>query len=1141
MKTGCRATHTECSLKWLVFHLVGGIEICMSDRWPSVRCLLFAAVLIIPSGLCSRADETVAVTTKPVVASKSVQAALHEIFADQHCPESALSICRRAEQMAETEQYDYLFRQVFPMTDPEAVQVPTVRIVIDFTPTNPAPPVASGNLSSGTRISTGGQLVSPALALVEAAEASGKLDELLNHLETVPENNFLSQKNRAALIVMVYSRQGDQQKAIEELERFCKLSLQPQSDDNISRASEMVVSEACQKLPGAAELLLSTIENIVTRHKQANSYVPWYRQVRSRQSLYSGVARKAASEKIPSASLWASAPAVSQFTRGTGIPASQWVQSSGRVANIVSHGDDYLYFAIPMRGEFQLECDVSAFNWAEARPCVAAQWVSPVYDHKNYELGNLRVTHQWRPIAPPLTRTFESLHMRSGVTEQQITTTVNGRVIHQHELPANHDPWVALRSGAMQEGWASNVRITGTPEIPETIEMTATTELESWVPYCDGGVGDHWLPIDGGGMQSLRISEAVGSPAVVASPEIAPAETTSDIDPEYLEEAIFYNRPMVEDGTIEYEFFYREGQLNAHPALDRLCLLMKPDGIRVHWLTDGKYERTELAPDNETIEPKNRLLPDNLPLMNNAWNQVRFSLQGDTIEVSLNSRPVYRRQLESTNHRRFGFFHFAEQEELLVRNVRWMGSWPKSLPDIAQQSLAILETEFLDSNNDHLAASYQHDFVADGLPEEDITFIQGALDKNFVVTDQGVVSTIVGPGGYRTATVAPRIAVEGDFDITAEYSNFASRPSLKGSSSLLLVAFLQNKASGEYYITRRHMVPSAGSLQHIVQCVVVSNVGDNSKREYFATKNVEERSGRLRLSRRGTKMYYLSSEGDSPNFRLMGVHECAQDPVQMDGIRLVNQIHEIGESQVVWKNIAVRAERLIGPDKGALDVRLVKLNEDRDVLPIRVGYDFQSKPPSESALFRWGDNRPWNKDLRGLPILASGTLNWTSSGIKTQQPIVGDFDIRVEFDEIQLKTPQKGQGSGVFLQIDFTDEKKTQISAIFNVTDTGINEFDSQIRINDASGKPTYRNLGRRNTSSASSLRIARRGTTITVLSQASSDAEERFVSEFEANDTAVSDVKFHVHTGGPVGNSQVTLKTLNIKASFYEPASTEP
>jgi hypothetical protein len=1042
--------------------------------------------------------------------------------------------------MAAEEQFDYLFRMVFPTTVPEAVQLPTVRIVIDFTPTDPAPPFASDSPSSGTRISTGGQLVSPALALVEAAEAAGKLDELLNHLETVPENNFLSQKNRAALIVVVYTRQGEQQKAIEELERFCQVSLQPQPDDNIFRAAEMVVSEACRKLPGAAELLMSTIENIVTRHKQANSYVPWYRQVRSRQSLYTAVANKEAGETMVSDSRWTSAPAMSQFTRGTGIPASQWVQSSGRVTNTVSHGDDYLYFAIPMRGAFQVECDLSAFNWSEVRPCVAAQWVSPVYDHKNFELGNLRVTHQWRPIAPPLTRISDSLHMRSKVTDQQITTSVNGRVIHQHELTANHDPWVALRSGAMQEGWASNVRITGTPEIPATIEMTATTELESWVPYCDGGVGYHWMPVDGGGIRSMRTSEAVESPAAVSSPEAATGETTSDMQREYREEAIFYNRPMLEDGAIEYEFFYRDGQFNTHPALDRLCLLMKPDGIRVHWLTDGKYERTELAPDNETVEPKNRLLPDNLPLMNAAWNQVRFSLQGDIIELSLNSKPVYRRELESTNQRRFGFFHFAEQEELLVRNVRWTGSWPKSLPEISQQSLAILDTEFLDSNNEHLAASYQHDFAADGLSEEGMTFIHGALDKNFVVTDQGAVSTIVGTGGYRNATVAPRFSVEGDFDITAEYSDFAGQPSLKGSSSLMLVAFLQNKASEEYYITRRHMIPSPGSLQHIVQCVVVSNVGENSKREYFATKNVEEQSGRLRLARRGTKMYYLTSEGDSPNFRLMGTHDCPKDPVQMDGIRLVNQIHEVGESQVVWKNISVRAERLTGPSLGASDVRLVKLNEDRELLPIHVSYDFQNKPPSESALFRWGDKRPWNKGLRGLPILASGTSNWTSSGIKTQQPLVGDFDIRVAFDEIQLKTPQKGQGTGVFLQLDFTDEKKTQISAIFNLTDSGIYEFDSQIRINDRSGKPTYRNTGRRNTSSASSLRIARRGTTVTVISQASPEANDLIVSEFEANDTAVSDVKVHVHTGGPVGNSEVTFKSLDIKASFYEPLSAE-
>lgn len=63
----------------------------------------------------------------------------------------------------------------------------------------------------------------------------------------------------------------------------------------------------------------------------------------------------------------------------------------------------------------------------------------------------------------------------------------------------------------------------------------------------------------------------------------------------------------------------------------------------------------------------------------------------------------------------------------------------------------------------------------------------------------------------------------------------------------------------------------------------------------------------------------------------------------------------------------------------------------------------------------------------------------------------------------------------------------------------------------------------------------------VTVISQASPEADDLIVSEFEANDTAVSDVKLHVHTGGEVGNSQVTLKSLDIKARFYEPVGVEP
>lgn len=1108
----------------------------MRDRWQSVRYLFFAAVLLIPPGHCSSEDATVAVTTKPVVASQSVQAALHEIFADQHCPESALSICDRARLMAPEERYDYLFRQIFPVTAPEAKQVPTVRIVIDFTPTDPAPPVSDFISPQGRRLASGGQLISPALDLVEVAEEVGKLDELLNHLQTMPQNNLLSRKNRAALLGMLQARKGENDLALRELEGVAQLCSQPQPDDEVFRAAELVVCEACRKVPGAEEFLLGVIENVVNRVKQTNSKLPWFRQFRSQQSTFTAPVVTESSDSSAAALQWTSASAMSSFTRGSGIPSSRWLLGAGRATNTSSHGDDYLYFAIPMQGQFQLECDASAFNWMETRPFVAGQWVSPVYNHTSFDLGNIRVEHPRRPIAPPLTRITDSLHMRSSVAQKQLTTTANGRVIHQHQLPANHDPWVALRNGAMQEGWASNVRITGTPEIPRTIEMAATSELESWLPYSDGSVGSHWLPVEGGGIRGQRSSAEIDSLEEVSDEAIG--EVASDINQE---EAIFYHRPMLEDGTIEYEFFYREGQQNTHPAIDRLCFLMKPDGIRVHWLTDGKFDRTELVPENETVELQNRLLPNTLPLMNEAWNQVQLTLKGDTVELSLNTKPIYRRQLESTNQRRFGFFHFADQEELLVRNVRWTGSWPRSLPDVTQQPLAIPEAEFLDRENTHLTALFQHDFVADGLPEEGMAFIHGAVDKNFTATNQGVVCTIAGTGGYRNATLAPRLSAEGDFDIIAEYDHFESEPPLKGSSSLMLVAFLQNSTNDECFVTRRHMSHTPENQQQILQCAVVSKTGDTVKRDYFATKTLEDRSGRLRLSRRGTKFYYLSAEGNSPNFRLWGTRDCTKDPVQLDGIRLVSQIHEIGQTKVVWKNLSVRAERLSGPALGEKDARLVKLNEERDALPIHKVYDFANEPPSVSALYRWGDNRPWNPDLRGLPILAAGTTNWTSSGITTRQPIVGDFDIQTEFADVQLVTPEKGQGTGVFFQVDLTDVKQTQISAIFNLTDTGSYEFDSQLRTNDESGKPTYRNSGRRNATSASSLRIARRGTSVTIVTRANPEAEERIISQFEVSNAAVSGAKLLVHTGGPVGNSQVTLKTIDVRANFYEPLFIEP
>lgn len=148
----------------------------------------------------------------------------------------------------------------------------------------------------------------------------------------------------------------------------------------------------------------------------------------------------------------------------------------------------------------------------------------------------------------------------------------------------------------------------------------------------------------------------------------------------YGENAVFYHRPLLEDGTVEYEFYYQPEKFHVHPALDRLCFLLDPKGVQVHRLTDAGADRTGLAPENVTTEPSHRRGPAELPLKRKAWNKLQLTLKGDTVTLHLNGVEVYQRPLESNNQRTFGLFHYTDDAGVRVRNVVYRGDWPKALP-----------------------------------------------------------------------------------------------------------------------------------------------------------------------------------------------------------------------------------------------------------------------------------------------------------------------------------------------------------------------------------------------------------------------------------------------------------------------------
>jgi hypothetical protein len=113
-----------------------------------------------------------------------------------------------------------------------------------------------------------------------------------------------------------------------------------------------------------------------------------------------------------------------------------------------------------------------------------------------------------------------------------------------------------------------------------------------------------------------------------------------DVTGTHQESVLQYQRPIVEDGTIEYEFDYDPGKSLVHPALDRLTFQLGPDGVKVHGMTDAPYDRTGLAPDNARAEPENRRGPETLPLKARAWNKMTLALAGDSLTLTLNGLEI---------------------------------------------------------------------------------------------------------------------------------------------------------------------------------------------------------------------------------------------------------------------------------------------------------------------------------------------------------------------------------------------------------------------------------------------------------------------------------------------------------------------
>ena len=936
--------------------------------------------------------------------------ALHEVFKSDSLRCNTLFVHQKAATRASQERYEFLADWVLPND-----LHPTFRVTAEFGSTNP-PPFAEQPSEMAQRLSPDIVVISPAIDLVDVAKKLGRLNELRERIvsaDVLPDDAQQVYAKATLLFLADVAR-----------EDFDSATL---AFDTVITAAENLDQKSIDFRWPALLMLraaISSSDKNIRRHvtefffsifldlKEYSS--DFQRDVLNDHlrtmfalNVFMGDDGTIGDRKFNAGKQWVPFGYSDSETRGDGRPSARWHSEDGKVQKVTGHEFDYLSFRSPLRGNFEVEGDFTTAQGRKFSFMVAGHRFHTSSNRDSLVVGNFRKYSQQEPLERALTQFKKTARFRAVVKDGTLTQFVNGEPILKKQLPEEHNPWVAIRSWRRSMGTVSDFRITGEPIIPDEINLTGDPELSGWAPYFEGGFGE-----GGGNWQGT--DDGQGGTAIFGKhrPEYAGSE---------VQKLLRYCRPIAEDGTIEYDFFYEEGKVGVHPTLDRLAFLLDPKGVKIHWITDRRYERFMRDPANVSEEPDNRLGASGLPLKEGDWNRVKLDVTGDTIQISLNGQAIYRRELEASNQRTFGFFHYADRTEARIRNVVWRGDWPKQLPAIEHQELADTSLDFLDESRSKLAAHYRHDFRDGTLPDQfDISGLATGLEGSDVGTRQFLD---VHDGAKQLKS---GLRISGDFDITATFQDLELRmdkPRWELRAGLV-IHFNSDVTDvcGVYRSLARNENNRRVSFVH-------SSRPPGKPYTVRGEFEVEEsKSGRLRIARRGSTIYALSSSDDSPNFKLVGQREVTDRPVSIQGLRMTLMSSADSFVGVTWKELDVRAEEISGLPPADQQSVIAALNERRESM-LKRNIDFADLESLVDNFSITASNPPDMKtEPTGIRITTDSAGRNESTVLVSKVPFGQGSDVEWQFDIKELGHPDiPPTKSEIALKVFFTTSVRNNL------------------------------------------------------------------------------------------------------------------
>jgi tetratricopeptide (TPR) repeat protein len=626
-----------------------------------------------------------AITFSTEPANGAQAKARRQQLGERYYSTEARDVVERARKLPPAERYKLLAEWVLPNDSRPSFQLAGTEQPLDVLGSVDKP-----EQPAGRRVMLGSRFEAPCLELVAAAKAAGALDELGERIakaEGDGDQRFI--RSKAAMLAAVRAAQGRDNDAATALKQLIELIKKLPPDANPDdRWPDLVAVLSTLERPALLKPVNDLAQEMNLNLQQSNLqnrpfdnrdwWTRAYRSARARAivaALPEGVTRPFASD--PGLAHWASVPSLNSWSRSQGWGAPHWSYQAGVVTHFPGHSEDFLLFRTPLRGDFEVTCDLRVQGWAEAHVRYGTHQFDLNHDRKKYKVHSaIRPNGRDVTINPPLAASKTTVYQFKMVVKNgTFYAFVDGRELASEKIGENPEPWLMLHCHHQNTGTLTNVQINGKPTIPEKIDLLANDDLGLWQPHLGNVAGGRNYGGEGPGWSKR------GEELFEYGKQPDPPEEGKPVPPRYFpESALYYQRPMIEDGAIEYEFYYNPGKSHVHPMLDRLTFLLEPDGVKLHWLTDGPHEKSGLAFDNAKDEAACRRGPAKLPLNEKAWNKVRLAVVGDKVKVSLNGTEVYERPIEATNQRFFGLFHYSDRTEVRVRSMTFAGDWGKTLP-----------------------------------------------------------------------------------------------------------------------------------------------------------------------------------------------------------------------------------------------------------------------------------------------------------------------------------------------------------------------------------------------------------------------------------------------------------------------------